>query len=61
MKQFKGETAVITGAGSGIGRGIAISLAEAGMNIVVSDIEQSAANETCEILTSLSVVGGALV
>jgi len=43
MQDFKGKTAVITGAGSGIGRGMAIAFARAGMRIVVSDIERAAA------------------
>jgi len=43
MQDFKGKNAVITGAGSGIGRGMAIAFARAGMRIVVSDIERAAA------------------
>ena len=40
MKDFKGKVAVITGAASGIGRAIAEKLAEEGMKIVISDIEE---------------------
>lgn len=36
--QTKNKTAVVTGAGKGIGKGIAIALAKKGYNIVVSDI-----------------------
>lgn len=36
--QTKNKTAVVTGAGKGIGKGIAIALAKEGYNIVVSDI-----------------------
>jgi NAD(P)-dependent dehydrogenase (short-subunit alcohol dehydrogenase family) len=43
MQDFKGKTAVITGAGSGIGRGMAIAFARAGMRVVVSDIERQGA------------------
>ncbi|KAA1004075.1 SDR family NAD(P)-dependent oxidoreductase [Paraburkholderia panacisoli] len=43
MKTLQGKTAVITGAGSGIGRAIALTLAEAGTRIVVSDIVAEAA------------------
>jgi NAD(P)-dependent dehydrogenase (short-subunit alcohol dehydrogenase family) len=55
MKEIKGKTAVITGAGSGIGRGIAHALAEAGTNIVVSDIQAGAAIEVCAEVQKLGV------
>jgi NAD(P)-dependent dehydrogenase (short-subunit alcohol dehydrogenase family) len=43
MKELSGKTAVITGAGSGIGRGIAHGLADEGAHVVVADIETGAA------------------
>jgi len=43
VHEFRGKHAVITGAGSGIGRGMAIVFARAGMDVVVSDIEMDAA------------------
>ena len=42
MQDFKGRTAVVTGAASGIGRGLAERFAQAGMNVVLADIEQHA-------------------
>lgn len=42
MKEFKGKVAVITGSASGMGRAIAERLAQEGMKIVLSDIEQKA-------------------
>jgi len=42
LKEFKKKVAVITGAGSGIGRAIAFKCAQEGMNVVVSDINEKA-------------------
>ncbi len=52
MIDLKGQSAIVTGSGRGIGRAIAERLAEAGANIVVSDIEQAAANKTAEEITA---------
>jgi len=41
--ELAGRSAVITGAGHGIGRAIALALAEAGANVVVADIDEAAA------------------
>ena len=38
MKEFKNKVAVITGAASGIGVGLAERCAEEGMKIVIADI-----------------------
>ena len=40
MKEFKGKVAVITGAASGIGLGLAERCAQEGMKVVLADIEQ---------------------
>jgi len=40
MKEFKHKVAVITGAGSGIGRAIAERFAREGMKIVLADVEE---------------------
>jgi NADP-dependent 3-hydroxy acid dehydrogenase YdfG len=53
MKNLQGRVAVITGAASGIGRGIAESFINAGMKVVLADIERSALNETAEHFESL--------
>lgn len=43
MRTVKDKVAVITGAGSGIGRSIALALADAGTHIVVADIQEASA------------------
>ena len=40
MKDISGKTAIVTGAASGIGLGIATALAEAGANVVMADIQK---------------------
>ncbi len=50
MDQFKGKTAVITGAGSGIGRAIAKRCAQEGMNLALADIDKAALDETANQL-----------
>jgi NAD(P)-dependent dehydrogenase (short-subunit alcohol dehydrogenase family) len=42
MRDFNGKTAIVTGAASGIGLGIAKALAEAGVNIVLADLRPEA-------------------
>ena len=44
MKEFGGKTAVITGAGSGIGLALAEHAAQLGMNVVLADIDETALN-----------------
>lgn len=45
MKQLEGKTAVVTGAASGMGRAFAIRFAQAGMNVVLSDVEEPVLDE----------------
>jgi NAD(P)-dependent dehydrogenase (short-subunit alcohol dehydrogenase family) len=40
MKDLSGKTAVITGGANGIGRGLTIACADAGMNVVVADVDE---------------------
>jgi len=50
MKNFSDKVAVITGAGSGIGRYLALLLAKDGADVAICDIDELALNETAEML-----------
>lgn len=51
-KQFEGKVALITGAGSGIGRATALALAADGAKVVVSDINVAGGEETVSLVTA---------
>lgn len=48
--ELSNRIAVVTGAGSGLGRSIAIGLAKAGALVGLTDIDEKAAQETAEII-----------
>ena len=60
MKNLAGRVAVVTGGGSGIGRGMVIAFAEAGMKVVISDIDIEAASGVCDEVQKLGSVALAL-
>jgi 3-oxoacyl-[acyl-carrier protein] reductase len=45
---FTGKTALVTGSGSGIGRSIALLLAEAGANVAINDVSPKGADATAQ-------------
>lgn len=55
MGEIKGKTAVITGAASGLGRGLALRLGANGASVVVSDVQAAA---LAEVEAALQAAGG---
>ena len=55
MKSFKEKVAVITGAGSGMGRYLAILLARDGADVCVCDLNEKTLNETVIMLRKYNV------
>ena len=48
MREFEGKVAVVTGAASGIGKAFSERFAQAGMKVVLADIEQKALDATVQ-------------
>jgi len=58
MRGLKGKTAIVTGAGSGIGRAIALRLAQEGMKVGIFDLNAAGAEETAK---AIGAAGGEAV
>ena len=55
MKTFKDKVAVITGAGSGMGRYLAVLLAKDGADVCICDVNQETLDETAQMLRKYNV------
>ena len=51
LLSLEGKVAIVTGAGSGIGRGIAVRLAEMGAALMVLDIDPEGGEATARTIT----------
>jgi multifunctional beta-oxidation protein len=49
--RFEGRTALITGAGQGLGRAYALMYARLGANVVINDVSEKSANAVVEEIT----------
>jgi NAD(P)-dependent dehydrogenase (short-subunit alcohol dehydrogenase family) len=52
---IKGQVAIVTGGGSGLGRAIALGLARAGAEILLADVREEGA---CRVLQEIQALGG---
>lgn len=50
QRRFNGKVVFITGAGGGLGRGVAIAFAKEGANVVVTDLSENANLETARMI-----------
>jgi len=50
MRDLQGKVAVVTGAGSGIGRALAINLAREGCSLALADVNEAGLNETLNLI-----------
>ena len=55
MLELRGKIAVVTGAGSGIGRELALACAREGMGVMLADIDEAGMRETGVAIAPLGV------
>ncbi|MEJ7819808.1 MAG: glucose 1-dehydrogenase [Rubrobacteraceae bacterium] len=56
MDRLEGKRAIVTGAGSGIGRSIALRLASEGARVVLADLDENAANTVSDEISGDTLV-----
>jgi NAD(P)-dependent dehydrogenase (short-subunit alcohol dehydrogenase family) len=52
LRDLSGKVAVVTGAASGIGRGLATNLAREGCSLALADVDETGLNETVSLIES---------
>ena len=60
MGKLDDKIAIVTGAGQGIGRGIAEKFASEGATVVVTDVNEATATETVEAISTAGLAGSAI-
>ncbi|MGC5013746.1 SDR family NAD(P)-dependent oxidoreductase [Streptosporangium sp. DT93] len=56
MRELSGKVAVVTGAGGGIGRALALGLAAEGMTLMLADVDPSALAETASLVEGVKTL-----
>jgi NAD(P)-dependent dehydrogenase (short-subunit alcohol dehydrogenase family) len=61
MQEFRGKIAVVTGAGSGIGRALALGFAHEGMQVAMADLDEGSLSGTADLIGDASSDVGTMI